>query len=256
VTIAETLDHQREWVGSLKNSELFASIMISKMKLAESFYRGTDCYYFELVQSFTQRKLTFDNDRLDAFAGLARAIERRGRSRVFWGLPEDIFDHALLWRPQTIDTPKSRNRYFPTWSWASWPGAVTFPTYNREWLDGSWDLSQGTQCVRRKHPYWKFYSDGNPEKINQKHTRYSIETERREGITREDEGLNIILDHIVIDGKKVTDTYVHPESRHGKPTSSTQPGYILSPWYSRSGTLLSAAHMLPDHDRHPTHCTI
>ena len=211
-SIAEALDHQRQWVGGLKNSEIFASNNLVRGR-ASDFFIGTNCHYFELVQAFSQRRLTFDNDRLDAFAGLAKAIERRGGSGLFWGLPEDIFDHGLLWIPTTIDSLKSRNRYFPTWSWASWPGAVTFPNYVPERLDGTWmdkwDLRQGTLCVRRKHSYWKFYSDGTPEKINQKYTRYSMETEGREGIVTETGGVSMIMDKkTLFDGREVTDAYI------------------------------------------------
>jgi hypothetical protein len=84
--------------------------------------------------------------------------------------------------------------------------------YDPEGLEGlpddKWDLSSGTRCVRRKHPYWKFYADGEPEKVNQKYTRYSMETERRERIVSEDRSVNMILDETLIDGKEVTDTHI------------------------------------------------
>jgi hypothetical protein len=160
-----------------------------------------------------QRKLKFDNDRLNAFTGLAKAIERKGGSEIFWGLPEDIFDHALPWVLTTIDSLKSRNRYFPSWSWASWPEAVAFPLYDRERLDETWKtawvLEKGSLPVRRKHPYWKFYSDGRPEKITQKHTRYSMEREKREDIVTEDGIVRKVLhEERLFNGKKGMDIYL------------------------------------------------
>jgi hypothetical protein len=87
---------------------------------------GTDCYYYDLAQSYLQRKLTFDADRLDAFIGILKAIEHYGGSKFLFSLPEDIIDHAPLWMPGGIDYPKSRSQVFPSWSWASWPRKIEF----------------------------------------------------------------------------------------------------------------------------------
>jgi len=81
--------------------------------------RGMDYYNYDLIQSYMQRKLTFDTDRLDAFATVLKAIERSRGSKFLFGFPEDIIDHILLWMPSDIDYPKSRNQAFLSWSWTS-----------------------------------------------------------------------------------------------------------------------------------------
>lgn len=96
--------------------------------------------YEALVNGFNCRKLTYPEDALSAFAGVATRLGEKFSRGLISGLPEDFFDICLLWRPLRRLGPARRrqskmtseNCGLPTWSWVSWETEVSWPyTWNR-----------------------------------------------------------------------------------------------------------------------------
>ncbi|MCJ1467589.1 hypothetical protein MMC07_006214 [Pseudocyphellaria aurata] len=88
--------------------------------------------YLRTVEEYTPRMLSFDSDILAAFAGMGNVLSSMFRSRLLYGLPESLFDCALLWQPAGTlvrrhvpeSTSGSGEIYFPSWSWAGWKGKI------------------------------------------------------------------------------------------------------------------------------------
>ncbi|MCJ1317539.1 hypothetical protein MMC15_002864 [Xylographa vitiligo] len=106
-----------------------------KLHYALHVYKSTNWVeYLRTVEEYTPRMLSFDSDILAAFAGMSKVLSSMFRSRLLYGLPESLFDCALLWQPAgTIvrrhvprPTSNSSGRYFPSWSWAGWKGSIVY----------------------------------------------------------------------------------------------------------------------------------
>ena len=86
-----------------------------------------------LVNSFNTRNLTYEDDVLIAFAGVATRLSEKFKGGLLSGLPELFFDICLLWRPlrRTQNPSRRRTGLLPSWSWAGWENEVTWPyTWN------------------------------------------------------------------------------------------------------------------------------
>ena len=82
----------------------------------------------ELVKIFNTRKLTLEEDVMDASAGLRSIFDRCFSGGILWGMPEMFFDYCMLWKPRKV--LRRRRAYnhallaesFPSWSWTAWEG--------------------------------------------------------------------------------------------------------------------------------------
>ncbi len=90
------------------------------------------------IQEFWTRKLSFQNDALDAFSGILTAFEtysgrRYRQSLYYWGhicgLPvmsaSDVSSkaaviHSLCWSISSLSSPLKRRVSFPSWTWLGW----------------------------------------------------------------------------------------------------------------------------------------
>lgn len=113
-------------------ADVFCSPLLAspfKNDASEMPTKSLDCaYYIQTVEEYSSRGLTFESDALNAFSGIIQGMERSYKGRFIWGLPEAAFDLALLWRPLVTDSSFKRRKMFPSWSWLSCSGGVT---YNR-----------------------------------------------------------------------------------------------------------------------------
>ena len=66
--------------------------------------------------AYTNRKLSFESDRLNAIRGCLKLIQERKDMHFIEGLPSRDFHYALLWEGE-YDRPKVD---CPSWSWAGW----------------------------------------------------------------------------------------------------------------------------------------
>ena len=83
--------------------------------------------YAFLLAQYTPRELTNQYDALNAVQGLLNDFEAMFPEGFFWGLPESIFDTALLWDFGVYQqAPKPRRTMFPSWCWAGWQAAASF----------------------------------------------------------------------------------------------------------------------------------
>ncbi|MCJ1381008.1 hypothetical protein MMC17_004117 [Xylographa soralifera] len=106
-----------------------------KLHYALHVYKSTNWVeYLRTVEEYTPRMLSFDSDILAAFAGMSKVLSSMFHSRLLYGLPESLFDCALLWQPSgTIvrrhaprPTSDSSGVYFPSWSWTGWKGSIVY----------------------------------------------------------------------------------------------------------------------------------
>ena len=83
-----------------------------------------------LVQQFNMRKLTFDEDVMDAFAGLRSVFDSQFSGGILWGLPEMFFDFCIIWQPMNVLRRRRAcnhailAEHLPSWSWVAWEGDV------------------------------------------------------------------------------------------------------------------------------------
>ncbi|PVI04347.1 HET-domain-containing protein [Periconia macrospinosa] len=98
---------------------------------------GPFTQYATHVENYNWRSLSFQEDVLAAFAGVASDIERATdkRMRLFEGLPVGFLARALCWEvknPQQNQSSARRLRssdkrpFLPTWTWAAWNMAVHY----------------------------------------------------------------------------------------------------------------------------------
>ncbi|KAF8859201.1 hypothetical protein BDZ45DRAFT_590080, partial [Acephala macrosclerotiorum] len=89
--------------------------------------------YSDLVRLYTQRKLSFPADILNAFSGSFAILQEHFRCQMLGGLPASALDLALLWVPseplfrrEVTEEDGSTKQAFPSWSWAGWEGPVVY----------------------------------------------------------------------------------------------------------------------------------
>ena len=83
--------------------------------------------YAFLLGQYTPREMTNQYDALNAVQGLLNDLKPVFPEGFFWGLPEPIFDTALLWDFGRYEqAPKPRRAMFPSWCWAGWQAEASF----------------------------------------------------------------------------------------------------------------------------------
>lgn len=81
--------------------------------------------WYQIVEEYTRRQLTFQSDKLAAISGLAKAFQRQtGKQYIagFW--KEDLFPGLTWYRRGKI--PESVADHQPSWSWAKMCGHIGF----------------------------------------------------------------------------------------------------------------------------------
>ncbi|KAH7416685.1 heterokaryon incompatibility protein-domain-containing protein [Cadophora sp. MPI-SDFR-AT-0126] len=92
-------------------------------------------FWSTTVEEYSKKEFTFNTDILDACAGILQAFQGYSSWAILQGMPEPLFDLALLWIPSTTVERRQPstihdttvNPEFPSWSWLGWCGGVTFP---------------------------------------------------------------------------------------------------------------------------------
>lgn len=129
----ESLDHSRSWAHNLTPAsnrtkrEFFAWITDQigaggyRIPLRDPAKR-LETWGVKL-NMYSYRDLTYENDALHAFEGIAQQLRTVYPQGFYYGLPIEDFDWGLLWRSQR---PPTRRKEFPSWSWAGWKGPLWF----------------------------------------------------------------------------------------------------------------------------------
>ncbi|CAN9417017.1 unnamed protein product [Alternaria alternata] len=124
---SKTIESVRAGIFGNSKHQNPGKLVRDEESLNESFGR-----YLSNVEDYTSRKLSFDEDSLNAFQGVIRQFsqEKYAINHV-WGLAYpsdckeslDLFVHSLTWMHRT----KARRRnLFPSWTWAGWEGKIIY----------------------------------------------------------------------------------------------------------------------------------
>jgi hypothetical protein len=118
------------------------SIMIFPDQSTHIVRSETFNQYAKLLGQYTHRQMTNDGDILNALGGLLHIFRQFFKFPMKYGLPEILFDVALLWQPAEKLAPRKTggNTKFPSWSWAGWTGQVKY----EEPFDALVDQNLGT----------------------------------------------------------------------------------------------------------------
>ena len=77
-----------------------------------------------ILQQYSSRRLRYDADILNAFAGISQFFSAVTASDMIYGLLPEFLDWCVLWTSQTV---LERRSGFPSWSWIGWKGPVWIP---------------------------------------------------------------------------------------------------------------------------------
>jgi hypothetical protein len=127
--------HGSEWplemVSYIQNME-FGPLVSFSWDVGFHFWSNT-------VRDYSGKQFTFNNDISDACTGILHAFEGYSHWPILEGMPEPVLDLALLWTPLTtmkrrlpVMSDDIKPLQFPSWSWLSWEGAITFDLTGNE----------------------------------------------------------------------------------------------------------------------------
>ena len=98
-----------------------------------------DFYRFaRLVSLYNRRYFTYPEDVMDAFAGIITKLSPKFAGGFLTGLPQMLFDSALLWQPYSTLTRRVQKKVaegdacLPSWSWVGWHGDIN----SESWRSG------------------------------------------------------------------------------------------------------------------------
>jgi len=94
---------------------------------------GTSSYhkYNLLLRHHSKRKLSNQNDAVNAMAGLLTRLAKQMGYKVLEGLPTACFDASLTFFKDGGGSLERRGA-FPSYSWAGWIGSVSMSEKNTE----------------------------------------------------------------------------------------------------------------------------
>ena len=155
----KTVNSDAEWaIGGGVLRDPFRPIHVSKKRRINESLRKWQ--YEELVQRYTTKKMTYDDDALHALSAVLKRFEETAyKSGFVHGLPVEDLPTALLWTHAT--RPRRRDR-FPTWSWTGWEGIVTGAIHLDE--PGISDDDQGLVHIPPLR-VWRSGVEGGPELV-------------------------------------------------------------------------------------------
>jgi len=122
-----------DWHRLETNCAYYFDILKPKRRLLEA--KGStedveDVYehymiYIGLVEDFASRRLTYQSDALEAFAGIAHLLKKQLDMDFLWGVSLSLLEAALLFNAE-YQHGIFRRRECPSWSWLGWysEGAV------------------------------------------------------------------------------------------------------------------------------------
>jgi hypothetical protein len=80
--------------------------------------------YATAVSEYTKRSMSDPLDKLRAFKGILTVFSGPFGAPFFFGLPTNLFEVALLWKPR--GTCRRTAHGFPSWSWVGWDADVVY----------------------------------------------------------------------------------------------------------------------------------
>ena len=113
--------------------------------------------YLCAVEHYSQRKLSKQEDRIYAFAGILQRYQQGypgGGFSFLYGLPVVAFDQVFCWRSEHHDQCR-RNVAFPSWSWIGWTIAVTFDSAMLQQARTNQMLYRNSEQYKSTNDDWK-----------------------------------------------------------------------------------------------------
>jgi hypothetical protein len=97
--------------------------------LAERYSTLRPEIYFELVEQYARRELSYTTDALNAFSGILSMLSRYSGEEFLWGHMISIFEEQLFWFGTATVRPVTGKDNFPSWSWVSREGQLSLGYY-------------------------------------------------------------------------------------------------------------------------------
>ncbi|KAL9095271.1 MAG: hypothetical protein Q9165_002527 [Trypethelium subeluteriae] len=119
---------------------------ISKDPRATKYDYASQHIWKQVIEAYTQARLTFRSDKLIALSGIASRIQQDAGSEYMAGLWRSSLPQSLLWRIRGVEESQYRPAPYlaPSWSWLSVEGEICFPepggTLEASFIDGRVDL--------------------------------------------------------------------------------------------------------------------
>ena len=112
--------------------------------------KASSSMFTSLITAYSKIELSFQNNILNAFAGLAEMVKNDCGVEVCYCLVSTAISHSLLWK---LSTPLTlRQTGFPSWSWCGWLGPII--------MQACWeDLSIWT--IKYTWIHWYLYGGNN-----------------------------------------------------------------------------------------------
>ena len=154
-------DPEEEFEGGVMRDP-FRPIFTSKKKGVSETFRIWK--YEQLVHTYTSKKMTMDDDSLNAISAILTRFQETHYTKGFiYGLPVEDLPTALLWTHDDGVVPRRRGG-FPSWSWVGWEGVVTGAAESN--VRGTTNKMRDVD--ERELPplrVWKVGDDGRPELV-------------------------------------------------------------------------------------------
>lgn len=128
-------------------------------------------HYISVVLEYSRKNLSFDDDTLDAFAGVTTVLKQSFYSGFHYGLPEMFFDASLLWEPDWANsTPlqlrKTEKLSLPSWSWVRTRGPRKLSIWKHFAQDFYKDTSfKNIYSLKPLVQWWKTRPQGEAPKL-------------------------------------------------------------------------------------------
>jgi Heterokaryon incompatibility protein (HET) len=123
---------------------------IPAQQTRQRFYRGSKRWN-DLVQDYSERKLTKESDKLPALSGLARLFQERYGDQYLAGLWKSHLIEDLCWQCFGATNTRPNKYRAPSWSWASVNGLLSI-TEIGGWADLAEVLDVQVE-VKGENPY-------------------------------------------------------------------------------------------------------
>jgi Heterokaryon incompatibility protein (HET) len=145
--------------------------------------------YSRIVEGYSERRLTHEEDIWSAFAGIIGALSTVFPVGFIFGLPIMFLDVAILWHSRD-NLLHRRKGAFPSWSWMGWKGQLSFDRW-RLALEYLHDYN-ADRCVTSSVAEWKIKREGNSSweslkvsRARYQHLRMMKEEDARQALQHE-----------------------------------------------------------------------
>ena len=116
--------------------------------------------YYNLVEEYSSRQLTYNSDKFPAFSGIARLLHPVVGGSYLAGIWSNDFAQGLCWHHETFQCRHTLSDEAPSWSWAVTTDLINFAHIERKDARGLYDstLIQHDVEVQGENPYGQVQS--------------------------------------------------------------------------------------------------